>query len=292
MAVVGWREVSGRSLTHRFGEPPTADRKFVVTLNNTAPTVTEVAGAIGIYHGAPHPEYPFMTMTEAVMTEGTPSSFHAEVTFKYELLDPDDRDPNPLARPDIWSFSTGGASVPALYYWDGEVQKPLVNSANDYFEGLTTEEGECRASISGNRLNFPLATAIAVTNCVNSDTYLGAPAHRWKCTGISGQQQIEMVNNVEVRYWSITTELVYRQTGWNLFLPDVGYNYLEGALGLEEKKRAFVLDPDTGEKIPCVNPVALDEGAMKAPGALPDILERRVNREIGFSAYFGTPSWL
>lgn len=289
MAVVGWREVSGRSLTHRFGEPPTADRKFIVTLDDTSASVGEVAAAIGIYHGSPHPEFGFITMTEASMAEGSPSPFHAEVTFKYELLDPDERDPNPLARPDIWSFSTGGAAVPALYYWDGNTQKPLVNSAKDYFEGLTTEEGECRASITGNRANFPLATAVAVTNCVNSVTYLGASAARWKCTGISGQQQIEMVNDAEVRYWSISTELVYRQTGWNLFLPDVGYNYLEGG----NKKRAYVIDPDSLEKVACVNPIALNnDGTLKAANNLPDILERRVNREVNFSQYFGTPSWL
>jgi hypothetical protein len=289
MAVVSHREVSGRSLTHRFGEPPTAERKFVVTLDSTAHNVTEVAAAIGIYHGAPHPEYGFLTMTEARMTEGQPSSFHAEVTFSYELLKPDERDPNPLARPDVWTFSTGGAAVPALFYWDGNVQKPLVNSAFDYFEGLTTEEGECRASISGNRATFPLATAVAVTNCVNSGGYLGAPAHHWKCTGISGQQQIEMVNGAEVRYWSITTELVFRQTGWNLQLPDVGFNFLDGG----QKKRAWVVDPDSNEKVPAVNPVALNaNGSLKAAGQLPDILTRRVNREVNFSAYFGNPSWL
>jgi hypothetical protein len=289
MAVIGWREVSGRSLTHRFGEAPTAERKFVVTMDNTAHTVGEVAGTIGIFHGAPHPEYGFITMTEATMTEGSPSPFHAEVTFRYELLDPDERDPNPLARPDMWSFSTGGAAVPALFYWDGNTQKPLVNSAFDYFEGMTTEEGECRASISGNRAKFPLATAVAVTNCVNSDSYLGAPVHSWKCTGISGQQQIEMVNDAEVRYWSITTELVYRQTGWNLQLPDVGYNFLDGGI----KKRAHVIDPESGEKVACVNPVALNSnGSLKGAGDLPDILDRRVNREVDFSSYFGTPSWL
>ena len=289
MAVVGWREISGRSLTHRFGEAPSGDRKFVVTLDNTAPSATELTAAIGIYHGSPHPEFPFITVSEISLAEGSPSPFHAEVTFRYELLDPDERDPNPLARPDIWSFSTGGAAVPALYYWDGDTQKPLVNSAKDYFEGLTTEEGECRASITANRATFPLPTAVAVTNCVNSGTYLGAAAGRWKCTGISGQQQIEMVNDAEVRYWSITTELVYRQTGWNLFLPDVGYNYLEGS----EKKRAYVIDPDSGEKVACVNPVALNsDGTLKSAGQLPDILERRVNREVDFSTYFGTPSWL
>ena len=290
MAVVSWREVSGRSLTHRFGEAPSAERKFVVTLDNTAPSVTEVSGAIGIYHGAPHPEFPFITMTEASLTEGSPSPFHAEVTFRYELLDPDDRDTNPLARPDTWSFSTSGQAVPALFYWDNNTQKPLVNSAKDWFEGLTTDEGLCRASISANRATFPLSTAVAVTNTVNASDYLGAPKHHWKCIGVSGTQQIEMVNDAEVRYWAITTELVFRQTGWNLFLPDVGYNFLDGGV----KKRAYVIDPeDFNQKVPAVNPVALNnDGSLKAAGNLPDILERRVNREVNFSSYFGTPSWL
>ena len=290
MAVVAFREVSGRSLTHRFGDPPTAERKFVVTLDNTAPTIAEVQNAIGIFHGSPHPEYGFITMNEGAIAEGTPTPYHAEVTFSYSLLDPDERDANPLARPDIWAFSTGGAAVPALFYFDGNIQKPLVNAAGDWFEGLTTEEGECRANITGNRANFPLATAVQVTNCINSGTYLGAPAARWKCTGISGQQQIEMVNDAELRYWSITTELVYRQTGWNLLLPHVGYNFLEGGV----KKRAFVQGPPPDlENVAVVNPVALNaNGTLKAAGDLPDILERRVNREVDFSSYFGTPSWL
>jgi hypothetical protein len=289
MSVLSFREVVGRTLSHRFGEPPNAERKFVLTLDNTAPTVSEVANAIGIFHGSPHPEYPFMIMTDAQVTEGSPSPFHAEVTYRYEVLNPDERDPNPLARPDVWSFSTGGAAVPALFYWDGATQKPLVNSAKDYFEGLTTEEGECRATINANRANFPLATAVAVTNTVNSGSYLGASAHHWKCIGISGQQQTEVVNDVEINYWAITTELAYRQTGWNLQLPDVGYNYLEGG----EKKRAYVIDPDTNEKVAAVNPVALNSnGTLKSAGQLPDILDRRVNREVDFSSYFGTPSWL
>jgi hypothetical protein len=289
MAVVAFREVSGRTLTHRFGEPPTAERKFVVTLDSTAHGVQEVANTIGIFHGAPHPEYGFLTMTEATMTEGSPSPFHADVTFNYELLQPDERDPNPLARLDTWSFSTGGAAVPALFYFDGNTLKPLVNAVNELFEGLTTEEAECRASISANRSNFPLATAVAVTNCLNNATYLGAPAHHWKCAGISGQQQIEMVNGAEVRYWSITTELVYRQTGWPLQIAHTGYNYLEGGT----KKRAYVIDPDTNTQIGAVTPQALNsDGSLKPSGDLPDILVRRVNREVNFSSYFGTPSWL
>jgi hypothetical protein len=292
MAVVGFREVSGRTLSHRFGEPPSAERKFIVTLDSTAHTVAEVAGTIGIFHGAPHPEYGFLTMTEAVMTEGRPTPYHAEVTFRYELLKPDARDPNPLARPDTWSFSTGGAAVPALFYFDGNVQKPLVTAAGDWFEGITTEEAECRAMITANRPLFPLDVAVAVTNTISANPYLGAPKHHWKCVGISGQQQVEMVNDAEVIYWQITSELVYRQTGWILPLPHVGWNYLENG----KKKKAWVLFRDeTGAEvpIPAVNPQALNaDGTLKPEGVLPDILERRVNRETDFKQFFGTPAWL
>jgi hypothetical protein len=39
--------------------------------------------------------------------------------------------------------------------------------------------------------------------------------------------------------------------------------------------------------------VALNsDGTLKAANQLPDILDRRVNREVDFSSYFGTPSWL
>lgn len=288
MSVLSFREVVGRTLSHRFGEPPTAERKFVLTLDNTAPTVAEAANAVGIFHGSPHPEYPFMTMVDAQMTEGSPSPFHAEITYRYELLEPDERDPNPLARPDVWSFTTSGTSVPALFYYDGTTKKPLVNSAGDAFEGVTTDEAECRASISGNRPVFPLATAVAVTGAINSDTYLGASAYSWKCVGISGQQQSEMVDDVEVNYWAISIELAYRQAGWTLQLPDVGFNFLDG----NQRKRCYVLNDD-GEKVDSVTPMPLQtDGSMKNPDDPPDIIERRVNPEVSFSSYFGTPSWL
>ena len=289
MAVVGFREVSGRTMSHRFGESPTAERKFVVTLDNTAPTNFEVIQSIGIFHGASHPEAFWMTMVDASITEGSPTPLHCEVTYRYEVLKPDERAPNPLARPDVWQFSTGGAAIPALTYYDGSTVKALVNSAGDYFEGLTTDEAEVRATISGNRVVFPLSTAVAVTNAVNNATYLGAPAHHWKCIGISGSQQTEVVNDQEINYWSITAELVYRQTGWNLQLPDVGYNSVQGG----QKLRAYVIDPEDGTtKLPAANAVALNsDGTQKSAGSVPDILERRVNPEVAFATYFGTPTW-
>jgi hypothetical protein len=286
MAIISYREVIPRTASHKFGESPTAERKYIITVDEPTPTQTLV-NAVGILHASAHPEFPYLKCLNIQVTET--DRHHAEIAYSYELPKQQELDPNPLARPDVWSFSTGGSQVPALVYYDGSGnsnKKPLQNTAKDFFEGLTTLEAEVRASISGNRPTFPLANAAAVTNSVNSSSYLGGAAHTWLCAGISGQQATEVVNDVELRYWQITVELVYRASGHDLLLPNVGWNYLEGG----EKKRVWVKDPESGEKVASGSPRALtNAGGLKADDQEPDILTRRVYPEANFSNYFGTP---
>ena len=291
MAVVSNRELVGRGFQHKFGDAPTASRQFAVTLDDPDTPTQEILDAVGIKHGDYHPEYTYLRCIEGSVTENSPDPWHAEISYSYELPalggNPE-FNTNPLARRDVWSFSTGGAQIPALvYYNEFDEQQALVNSAGDYFEGMTTEEAEVRASIAGNRAAFPLGIAAAVTNTVNSGSYLGAPAYTWKCAGISAQQQSEVVNGVEINYWSVTVELIYRQSGWPLLLPDVGWTYIDGG----EKAGVWVRGP-YGEKIAASNPQPLaEDGTLKCPGStcVPTILERRVNRQADFSLYFGTP---
>ena len=286
MAVISYREVIPRTASHKFGESPTAERKYIVTVDEPTPT-QNIINAVGILHASAHPEFSYLKCLNIQVTET--DRHHAEITYSYELPKQEELDPNPLARPDVWSFSTGGSQVPALVYYDGSGnsnKKPLQNTAKDFFEGLTTLEAEVRASISGNRATFPLANAAAVTNSVNSSSYLGGAAHTWLCAGISGQQATEVVNDVELRYWQITVELVYRASGHDLLLPNVGWNYLEGG----EKKRVWVKDPESGEKVASGSPRALTTaGGLKDDDQEPDILTRRVYPEADFSNYFGTP---
>lgn len=294
MAVVGTREVIPRTFSHKFGDSPTAERKFVVTLDAPTPTGA-IIDAVGIYHYDAHPEHAYLRMLDAQVSET--DRHHAEVTLKYEITKQEEDDPNPLARADVWTFSTGGAQVPALTFFNGNGNndiRPLQNAAGEFVEGLTTLEAEVKASISANRESFPLATAAAVTNCVNSAAYLGGAPYTWQCAGISGQQQTEVVNDQEIRYWQISVELVYRRSGWNLLIPNVGWNYLEGG----ELKRAWVwFDPGGGEpreRVASSSPRALNaNGTLKAEGLAPDIINAphgvRVFPAVDFTPYFGTP---
>jgi hypothetical protein len=288
MPVIGFREVIPRTFSHKFGESPTAERKYHLTTDGPVGT-QDALNAVGIFHGTPHPEYSYLLCDNGELNEL--DRFHVEITYSYSVpaIGTKDSDPNPLARADIWSFSTGGAAVPALAYYHGSGNgdiRALVNSAYDFFEGAMTEESELRATISGNRSSFPVGVATQVTNAVNLDSYLGAQQYQWKCQGISGQQQVEVVNGAEIKYWSVSVELAYRPSGWRLMLPNVGYNYLEGS----QQKRAYVIDPDSGEKVASSNPVALNNnGSLKGSGVAPDILYRRVHREVNFQPLFGTP---
>lgn len=289
MAVIAWRELA-RQNSHRFGESPVYTRTFVCTLDNPDTPSTEMVSACGIAHGSAHPEWALMLVHNVELEEQYEGSrYHSLLTAEYQLPEFDiggtaQYNANPLLRPDIWTFQTQGAAVPAFFYYDGETQKPLTNSANDFYQGLTVDEAQTKVIITGNRAAFPSATATSVTNTVNNAAYLGGEQDCWKCQGISGELKVELVDSVEVKYWVVKAELLYRQTGWNLLLPDVGFNYVSGG----EKKRAMVKDEENGEYVASANPVALNGSGAQASGA-PAILTRRVYRRVNFSTFFGTP---
>lgn len=285
MSVIAVTELATVSASRKFGEPPVFQRKWVVEVNDPTTPQTDIVNAPGVTFLTPHPEAYYCRAMNASVSNYSGSRWHYEVTWDYELPKQENPDPNPLARPDIWKWSTGGLQVPALYYYDGDTLKALVNTANDFFEGATTDISTLQASISGNRPTFDYGLATTVTNTVNSDSFLGAEPYTWKCSGISGQPAVEVVNEVEIRYWQIEVALEYRPDGWPLQLPNVGWNYLEAGT----KKRVWVRDPDTGERVPASNPQPLDNAGGIVTGA-PDILKRRVHKAVAFASYFGTPT--
>ena len=218
----------------------------------------------------------------------TTPRFQATVTAQYEVReDEESQGRPPWERSDIWKFATQGVAVPALTYIDGGVTKPLVNSAGDYFEGLLVDEAQQKVTITGNRQSFPSALAASITNCVNSSPFLGFPARHVKVQGISGEIESEVVDEQTYFYWKITSELLCRQTGWDLLLPDIGFNFLEDGV----KKRAFVKGPPPDEdNVASTNAVALNgTGGLAGEGNLPVVLTRQIYRAINMSQFFGSP---
>ena len=288
MAVIAHRELPRRG-EFRFGESPGLERRFVCTVDNPGTTtMSQCATAVNVDIGSAHPEYPFVPCTRLDIVEGYEESrYHIELVARYELTDEVALGVNPLFRPDVWKFETQGAQVPALFYFDpnsNSTQYPLTNSAFDYFEGLTVDEAQTRVVIEMNRSFFPSAIATQLTNCVNSDFWLGAGAAFWKCQGITGEQRRELVGTTLVNYWFITATLMYRQTGWNLLLPDMGFNQLVGG----QKRRVMTFDDQNNEWIPSPVPMGLNGSGQQTFGA-PQILNRRVYRAVSFNAYFGNP---
>lgn len=285
MAVVSARETIGRSLQQRFGEAPSAERVFVVTLDDPATSADEITFAAGVALSDAHPETPDLVCTDLTVTEGDPSPYHATVTASYGVIEGGDDQ-------DVWSFSTAMTEVPATDYYEGggnSTKKAIANAAGDPVpvDGLTTAVGELRASVSGKRLVFPLADALAITGAINADEFAGGAPGTWQCQGISASQASEFVNGALLRYWEVNVELVYRQEGFSVRVPNVGFHQINED---GEKAHCTTATDEPTIRSYVSSPVPLDEnGAQKEGDAEPDMIEVRVHPEVNFQFYFGTP---
>jgi len=268
-----------------------AKRSWVCTLSDdtlTAAAVetvaTQVTAAAGLSTwGQSHPEYPSLGLRKYTLTERFGDSpYHIQIVAEYGLLTANDL-LTPTAQAAQWSFEAAQGQVPALFWYEGSgngTMRPLTNSANDYFEGLVTEETMTKATMKKNYANFP-TSLVSNTNSINNAQWFGGPTHTWKITGVNAEYTVGFFNWTVISYWATSAQIMYRQTGWKLQLPDVGWNFIAGG----EKRRAMVFDFKNSEWVASPNPVALYQGDINVTGR-PDILPRRVNPETDFSSLF------
>lgn len=280
------------------GESPKLIRNIFCRAG-TKEALEDLVAGLGIEYGTSHPDAPDAFLVDINYEEkydegrqyGVPF-YTATIKATYSVITGDGA-PNddPLTRPDTWSFQTQGASIAALFYFDGSTLKPMANSAGDPIKGLQVDEAMQKIVIKGNRASFPSGLAASVTNCTNDSTYLGFPPGYVKCQGIGAEYKYDSYG---YGYWEVTAELLGRQTGWDLLIPDAGYNYISGG----EKKRCWVWapnpDPDTNQlitdiKVPSADMVALDgSGGMSSSGD-PAILTRQIYKRVSFDTLFGSP---
>lgn len=289
MAVSSFREL-GRTLEGEVGGTTVARRRFVVILDDNA-TVTPTANlavlaAVGgsADYGTPHPEFTFLGLRKATMTENFGDNpYHVEVTLEYGVI-PANLLLSPLSRPAEWVFeAVPGDQLPALFFFEGTTRRPLTNSAFDFFEGLTVPESLTRATVTRNYASRPDGI-IQSFGYLNSDVFSGAPAHHCKHEGSKVEKVEELWGNRLFSYWRAESQILFRPSGWNLQLPDVGFNFIAGG----QKRRAMVFDFENAEWIPSSGPLGLN-GSGGLTNGYPAILNRRVLPETSFSGLFGAP---
>lgn len=268
-----------------------AIRRWVCMLSDNTlegqgpPTISTILTAVGISAawGDYHPVHTLLRLRKVSVNERFEDNPYAlEVIGEYGLVVANDL-LTPTARASVWSFESKGGQVPALFYYDGSTQRPLANSAFDYFPGLVTDESLVQIKVSKNFSTVP-SSWLAMQNYVNSSTYLGCAQDTVKVVGVDVQYAAEEFGNSLIQFYAATATLAYRQSSHNLLLPDVGFNFIDGT----EKRRAMVFDFKNAEWVASPNPVGLDGYGGQTLGA-PAILTRRVNPRADFASAFGTP---
>jgi hypothetical protein len=288
--VVSTKELSRKGV-FEVGQTRQLTREFVCVLSDdalssTAITEPQIAAATGVDLGSVHPTYANNRCRKVTITEGFDGSpYHVHVVAEYSIILASEL-VAPTNRPGVWEFDGAPGEVPALYYFDGSdnsTLRPLTNSAFDYFPGLVTQEGLAVAKVTYNYATFP-NNWFQASQCVNDASYLGCPQHTVKLEKVTVKQRQEEYSGGVVAYWQATAELHYRQSGHNLQLPDIGFNFIAS----NQKRRAMVFDFENSEWIASPNPVGLDGSGGLTLGA-PAILNRRVNPVANFTSLFGAP---
>jgi hypothetical protein len=289
MGVASVKELS-RKAEYEVGQVRKLTREFVCVLTDDTLTGSplyepDVFTAVGVDLGSIHPTYnlePYRCR-KMVLTEGFDGSpYHVHLAAEYGIITANELT-TPLDRSAVWEFDSQPGEVPALTYYDGTTLRPLTNSAYDYFPGLVTQESTVVATVTKNYSQFP-SSLYGAMNHVNNATYLGCPLHTIKVQKVKVTTVREEFGGSIVSYWQATAELHYRQSGHNLQLPDVGWNFIGGG----QKRRAMVFDFENSEWIASPNPVGLDGSGGLTLG-VPAILNRRVSPEANFATLFGTP---
>jgi hypothetical protein len=288
MGIVSVKEL-GRTFEQEIKRFPIARRRWVCVLsddtllNNPTSESTVLAATSGEAWGTSHPAFPDFRLRKISMNEGFEGSpYHVEVVAEYGTITDEDV-LHPTNRPAVWGAEARQGQVPALFFYDNDVAYPLTNSAFDYFPGLTTDESMVSIKVTKNFSGWPTGW-FAVMNFVNSDTYFGCPPGTIKVAGVNVSLEIEEWGGTVVKFYKANAELMYRQSGHAIQLPDVGWNFIAGG----QKRRAMVFDFENSEWVPSPNPIGLNGFGGQSPTGYPEILIRPVNPAANLASVFGT----
>lgn len=313
MAVLGHREVLPRTYEHKLGGQPTGSRTFIATVDEPTPSQV-VLDAIGITHNSIHPEHSFLECDGFSVDEIDRHHVQCSYTYSLKQTEIQGGELPPWLEPDQWAFSTGSGSAALTEYYDVKpagvdwlgASGPLMNTAGDVITGLTYSVAEAKITISSSRLTFDLNRVDTLTNAINEEQWLVFGYHEVQCTGISASPERLVWREQVVNYWRINTELNYRRDGYDLFLPNVGWNVI--VAGKRRRAWTFVDEDGVRVRVPSPEKVSLNfaggplcgeegdtiptsyGGMGDSVGACPpEIYRFQIYHSLDFNLYFGSP---
>lgn len=292
MAIV-WSEEQPRerSATGTYRDGDEYQRVFLVRCNSLDTPLGDIVRAPGINYQTPHPDDQASFMKSYDTKVADDAGLLYKVTFKYEKLNPADKDdpgqPGGMEwKPPIWG---GTSSVTTGPVYKNRLGVVMCNSAGDPLEGLEAEFAEDRLTLTQYYADHTawMSASQMYTNAVNDAAWNGGAAGTWKCQGCSKKLNIETKDSQTIVYWEVTWEFAYRAGGWSLKPWDIGFNQRvdeEGVPYAGGTQRATITGQD-GKGVR--QPVALSEGVAKPAGEPPDELEFFVYEERDFFIQFG-----
>jgi hypothetical protein len=252
MAVLSVFEVDGREVERTDDMNRRITRQYQIRCS--LPDEEEASVLIGSGMPvilAPHPTVPQLRCTSVKVkqhTDNDPFVWTATVAWQSLILrrsaknnssDPSQRDPNPLQRPPILSFTTERFQRPVFKDKKG---KAVVNSAGDPFETpLLVDDFRPTVTISRNVASWSITEWRNAINCVNDSPFLGFDIGDVKLADLTGQSQFE--NN---QYFYTKTGVFHvtndTENGWLAEVLDCGYQKLLSvdADGHEIKREIFL----------------------------------------------------
>jgi len=274
--------------------------KFVEVWDVRTDSLTESLVAIvtapGIGYGAAHPDMADCKAMEWDTAAGDDSGLWWVVSIRYYVPPPGKTIEAGTGLPaPAWSALGSTHSVPAYKDKDGVI---MANSAGDPLEGQEAEGQEFGWSLVK---CYPLSASPAwdvvvrsVANKVNSDTWSGETARKWKCS-FKGAQKKTIVTQTgstqsAVQYWEVAFEFRFKDETWDLAPWDIGFNQRADSSGTPSPSgtnRVTIIGKDAR---PVKQPVALSSGVATAPGTAPAALNFRFYKETAFTSVFGVPS--
>lgn len=205
------------------------------------------------------------------------------------------KDPNPLNRPEVYSFSSSSTTVDAISFSNvpgfGYRREFIYNSAYDLLQGYKMRSVEPALTISKNTSTSPMTLLSSVVNHVNDATWAGGASGTWLCTSLSGSQKSELSGNEILTFWEIKASFSYREQGWQLVVKDVGLNrrVYNGNIFLR-KESCIVFDSDGNEKAATTPQPLNPDGTQRLNSSVISELTYDIYKPASFSSYFVGPT--